>query len=354
MANEFFDSTVDSLKAGRGDAAAQDWPARLAPFLRATLPASEVAIRDIRQAASGGSAGTLIFTADVDGVARDMVMRFSPTGGLFHSYDIPGQYRIQQALRGSGVPVPPLHGLDATGEQLGVPGYVMGFVDGRVPPSGYVGSGVLFDSTVPERARMAREVVSTLATLHRFDWRRADLDFLLKRGTGATAIERNLSWYWDAVTWAVPAETETLAPARDWLLANQPEERTVVLNQGDTQLGNYMFRDTELVAALDWEMSYLGPPGADIGYLAFTNEVLSLGNTPLPGLPRGQEWRALYEEIAGTELADWNYLYAMGIYMIHVAMLLVFRNVPDELAAAGKQVCAFTWESLNQAMRASD
>jgi aminoglycoside phosphotransferase (APT) family kinase protein len=351
MANEFFDSTVNSLKAGRGDATAQDWPARLAPFLRAALPANEVVIRDIRQAASGGSAGTLIFTAEVDGAARNMVMRFSPTGGLFHSYDIPGQYRIQQALRGSEVPVPPLNGLDATGEQLGVPGYVMEFVDGRVPPSSYVSSGVLFDATESERARMARAVATTLAALHRFDWRTAGLDFLLKRGTGGTAIERNLSWYWDAVRWAVPAEAQALAPARDWLLNHQPEERAVVLNQGDTQLGNYMFRGTELVAALDWEMAYLGPPGADIAYLAFTNEVLSLGNTPLPGLPRGQEWRALYEEVGGTPLADWNYLYALGIYVIHVAMLLVFRNVPEELAATGKQVCAFTWESLNEAMR---
>lgn len=352
MSNDFYNSTVDSLKAGRGDIGAQDWPAKLAPFLKAKLPASDVDVRDIRQAQSGGSAGTVIFTADVDGVARDMVMRFNPTGGLFHTYDMPGQFRIQDALQGTEVPVPPLVGLDATGEYLGTPGYVMEFVEGRVPPSSYVSSGVLFDASPEERRRMAAAVVGSLAATHRFDWRAGGLDFMLQRGTGKTAIERNVSWYMDAAQWGVPAEVETLAPVRDWLYEHQPDEGEVVLNQGDTQLGNFMFRDGALVAALDWEMAYLGPVGGDITYLAFANEVLSLGQTPLSGLPRGEEWRSLYEEQTGIELRDWNYLHAMSLFVIHVAMLLVFRNVPEELAAGGKQVSEFTWNNLLEAQAA--
>jgi len=145
---------------------------------------------DVRQVgtAAGGSNGTLLFRAAFTTAAgaqeRELVLRFLPVEGLFHAYDVAGQFNLQRALEGAGVPAPPQLWLDSEGRHLQRPGYVMAMVRGVGPPMTWMTSGVIAEATPDGRRRMTTSYVHTLAKLHALDWRALGLEWLEKRAEG--------------------------------------------------------------------------------------------------------------------------------------------------------------------------
>jgi aminoglycoside phosphotransferase (APT) family kinase protein len=345
------DTAVKHRKHLLGAVDFASWSDRLKRFFeRQPGVLGDVTISDIHLPSAGGSSGTLMFAATFDtgrgSSKREFVLRYATEGGLFHTYNLRGQYEILAGLTGSAVPVPAVIGIDADGDVLGVTGYVMERVNGEVSPPSYFKSGLIFEASAEDRERMIFDVVATLAKLHALDWRTLKIDFLAKRGNGSTAIERDLDWHWNSLLWGCPEEAESLEPIRQWLLANQPDERNVCLNHGDCMLANYMFRDNRVAAVLDWELAFLGNPANDLAYQIFTHSILGLGCEPLPGFPSEQEWKAEYERVTGHELADWDYFFAVAAFKVHITMLLVFRAGIPELEAARRAVREFTWQSL--------
>ena len=109
------DSIVKHRKQLLGAVDFSSWSSRLARFMASQSGFSgDVEISDIRLPSAGGSSGTLIYTArlnqDKKRVQRDFVLRYATEGGLFHSYNLPGQYSILEALQGTGVPVRRVNG----------------------------------------------------------------------------------------------------------------------------------------------------------------------------------------------------------------------------------------------------
>lgn len=351
---DVFGSAVAHRKRLMGSAGPQYWSCRLQRFMeRQAGVRGEVAITNVHLPAAGGSSGTLMFTVEIDDgsgrSSRDFVLRHATDGGLFHSYDLPAQFGILHALQNTLVPVPRVVGIDAAGEVLGVTGFVMERVAGQAPPPRYLASGVLFEASAQDRRKMVDDVIATLAKLHAVDWRTRGIGPLLsKRGSGLTPVERDVDWYWRSLCWGCPEEVQDLEPVRNWLLERQPLHQDECLNHGDTILGNYMFRDNRVVAALDWELAFIGSPENDVAYQAFAHSVLSLGCEPLPGFPSEEEWRSEYQRASGHELADWDYYFAFAVFKIHISMLLVFRNAPSPLASARHGVLQFTRESLRE------
>ncbi len=262
--------------------------------------------------AAGGSNGTLLFDAQYTEnscyVRRQLVLRFLPARGLFHKYDVSGQFELQRTLHKTDIPVAEQLWLDSNGEYLKVPGYIMEQVPGDSPPMLWKASGIVFDASPAQRRNMMQSYVEMLARIHSLNWKSLGLDWLEKRSEGILPIGREVDWYWDSLKWAnFEDSVETFEPIRNWLISNEPTDARIVLCHGDVNLGNYLFENEKVSAVLDWEMAFLGAPECDLTMFCVGDEAVQ-GNVQLPeGVIAGSDIYAIYEEIVGCELRNIAY-----------------------------------------------
>jgi aminoglycoside phosphotransferase (APT) family kinase protein len=139
--------------------------------------------------------------------------------------------------------------------------YVMEALDGRV----------IHDSSIPGvspagRAAMYDSMNDVLARLHQVDWQAVGLEGFGRPGNYfARQISRWTRQWHASKTREIPEIDQLIA----WLPANLPagdDETTIV--HGDFRLGNLMFhpREPRVIAILDWELSTLGHPLADLAH----------------------------------------------------------------------------------------
>ncbi len=303
------------------------WGPRLASFLEQQPEISgRVLIRDLERPATRTAGGNARFVAELDlgdgPVIRRYVVRYHPPKSVFHEYDIPAMYKTHKALQWTGVPIATALWLDATGKFLGVPAFIMEHVEGTVPSQAYLTQGPIAEGSPAERRAMVSNVIQTLATIHTVDWKGRGLAFLQERGRGRTLLERDMSWYWDFLKSSLPDRVDEFRPIWDWLVENQPTLEKPVLNHGDCQLANYMFRGVEVAAVLDWEMCCLASREADLAYMCVANEYTSAGLGALPdGFPEPEEWLAEYENVSGYTIRNWEYYYTMMLYRLSMIMI---------------------------------
>jgi aminoglycoside phosphotransferase (APT) family kinase protein len=286
--------------------------------------------------AAGGSNGTLLFHAAWTTVAgaseaADLVLRFLPARGLFHSYDVKAQFEIQRALALTSVPAARQRWLDEHGEFLGVPGYVMDRVVGRSTPMTWMVSGLYVDASPQDRRAMQLAYVAALANIHRVDWRARGLEFMTRRAIGERPIARETQWYWDSLEWCGDTEyLEPLRPIRDWLIDHEPKRRDSVLCHGDTNFGNYLFDGTRISAVVDWEMAFIGHPECDVAMFIVGNESLQGGVARPPGTLSDAEFIAEYERVSGLKLQDWSYYELFASYRSTVITVLARQHFEGE------------------------
>lgn len=197
----------------------------------------------------------------IETAGRGFVLRKKPPGTLLPSaHQIDREYRIQKALAGSAVPVAPMLHYCADPSVIGTEFYLMGHVSGRVFHD------VMMPTLEPtKRGAIQRELVETIAALHQVDYRAAGLgDYGRPDHYVARQIERWTRQYEASKTEETPAMACLIA----WLRANMPERDETAIVHGDFRLGNMMIApDTpEILAVLDWELSTLGHPLADLAY----------------------------------------------------------------------------------------
>lgn len=345
-----------------------EWAGRLVALVSAQgVDFRDVKVSNVRQVgtAAGGSNGTLLFDVEYDAggelVRRSLVLRFLPEKGLFHRYDVTAQFRLQQALAGAGMPVPGQLWLDAAGAYLGTPGYVMEQVSGVSTPMAWMTSGIIADAAPADRRKMSHGYVRALAQLHAVDWRRAGLDWLQERATGARPIERETNWYWDALIWCDDAHhAAMLAPVRDWLIANEPADVDVVVCHGDANFGNYLYDGVEVSAVVDWEMAFLGAPECDISFLKVGDAIL-LDGVPWPeGVATYDEMRTEYERVSGRKLRHMDYFELFSAFRLAVINVLAMKHFPPEQMAVflpvlrrGPDLCVARAAALGVALGAS-
>jgi aminoglycoside phosphotransferase (APT) family kinase protein len=287
---------------------------RLEDYLRAHI-AGLAGPLSLEQFRGGQSNPTYRVSA---GQAR-YVLRRKPPGKLLPSaHAVDREYRVMTALRGSDVPVPKTFCLCEDESVIGTSFYVMEYVEGRV----------FWDPALPELSQTERAAVfadmnRVIAALHRADFSALGLDDYGKPGGYlARQIARWTKQYRASETEPI----ETMERLIDWLPQHIPPGEQTAIVHGDYRLDNLVFhsREPRIVAVLDWELSTLGHPLADLAYHCMSWRVPGgtfrgmLGlDLPMLGIPTEAEYVAAYCRRVGRGPIDpreWEFYLAYNMF----------------------------------------
>jgi aminoglycoside phosphotransferase (APT) family kinase protein len=233
--------------------------------------------------------------------------------GLFLNANLRLQWDMIRAMAATGqAPVPPPVGFEGDRSVIGVAFSVVGKMSGRAVPQvpNYNTAGWVYDLDPHERARLWRNGIRVLASIHRVDWRRG-FEFLDQPALGEPGLDQMLRWTEDWYEWARAGRTHPLVEtALRRLRQEQPADAPVNVLWGDAAPNNMLFRDDLSVSAvLDWEAAALGPGEADLAWWLFYDEYISAGfGIPrLEGLPDRNTTIEIYEEALGRPVRDMAY-----------------------------------------------
>ncbi len=238
----------------------------------------------------------------VDVGTRRLVLRMQPTGELLPSaHALDRESRVLRALEGTGVAVPHVLCYSDDRSVVGTTFYLMDRIDGRI-----FHSAMLEGIGPRERREMYRAAAEMLARLHAVDWNAAGLaDFGKHDAYFARQLHR---WtrQWEASRQRPIPELDRLIA---WLPDHLPPQQETTICHGDYRFGNLMFAPagTSIVGVLDWELSTLGDPLADLGYLCMLYYVGSArggvadADLTTLGIPSQDELLADYNRSAGRE-----------------------------------------------------
>ncbi len=304
--------------------------ALLGPYLESHIAGFRGLTR-IDKFGAGQSNPTYLLTAE----SGRYVLRAKPPGELLKSaHQVDREYRVMKALRETRVPVPDMLFLSPEDSPIGRMFYVMGFVVGRI----------FWDPVLPEAAsREERTAVydamnDVLAALHDVDLDKVGLaDF----GKPGNYFARQLS-RWTSQYRA--SETETIADMDrliGWLEENLvPDDGIVSLVHGDYRIDNMMFAPDrpEVVAVLDWELSTLGHPYADLAYqcmqwrMPHSSQFRGLGGVDRKalGLPLEEEYVEAYCRRRGIDgIAHWTFYLAFSFFRLAAICQGVYKRALD-------------------------
>lgn len=300
---------VDPLPAHRIDTRAlADWLRQEAPEVGADLA--------VQQFQGGMSNPTYLLT---NATGTRYVLRKKPPGDLLpKAHAVDREYRVMQALGDTDVPVPGMVAFCDDPDVIGAEFFVMRHVEGRIIPSDDMDSAPL-----DERAPLSRALIDTLASLHRVDVQQLGLSsYGRPEGYLARQTSRWSSQY-EAAKSDLPADFDytEMDWLRDWLMDHSqvPDESAIV--HGDYRIGNTIVHPEkpEVIAVLDWELSTIGHPIADLAYLCLHYHLPGdLGGTadrPRSGLPTEDDMLARYCEQTGRPgIPDWTVFLAFAFF----------------------------------------
>jgi aminoglycoside phosphotransferase (APT) family kinase protein len=246
------------------------------------------------------------------------VLRKKPPGKLLESaHAIDREYRIMAALDPLGLPVakPRVYCDDAS--IIGTPFYVMDHLDGRV-----FRDPRLPDLSAEERSAIYRDMVEVLAKLHAVDPEKAGLgDYGRIGGYAERQLKRWTGQYRDSGLTDI-ASMEFLI---EWLPAHLPSEPETTIAHGDFRLENLVIHATEprVIGILDWELSTLGDPLADLAYncmvyrMSIPMQPGFEGRVP-DGIPSEADYVETYRALTGRSVGPeaWRFYMAFSLFRL--------------------------------------
>ncbi len=300
---------------------------RVEPYLAGAIPDFRGPVT-AEKTTTGQSNPTFVLTTPTG----RYVLRRKPPGDLLPSaHAVEREYRVMKALRGH-VPVPEMLHLCDDKSLIGNTFFVMSYVEGttfndpRCP-------GLAPD----QRARLYANMNRTLASLHRVDVAAVGLSDFGKPGNYfARQLARWTQAYRASETETIPQMEELIS----WLAANEPpDDERVALVHGDWRLDNLLVGDDqEIVAVLDWELSTLGHPWADLASqlmqwaLPPGEEGRGLAGVDRKalGLPSDEAYVDEYAENSGlTELPDLTFPIAFAFFRMGAIIQGVKKRALD-------------------------
>lgn len=259
------------------------------------------------------------------------VLRKKPPGQLLKSaHAVDREYRVMKALGDTDVPVPKMYVLCEDDAVIGTAFYVMEWVDGRI----------IWDPAIPEVDNAHRSAIydamnAALAALHAVDPVKVGLaDF----GRPGNYFARQLTRWTEQYR---ASETETIADIDRviaWLDQNlPPDDGRASLVHGDYRIDNMIFAHGEprLLAILDWELSTIGHPFADIAYQCMHWRLPHAGSfrglagvdRRAIGIPTEEDYVARYCERAGLSgIPNWDFYLAFSLFRMAAILQGVLKR----------------------------
>ncbi len=318
---------------------------RLVQWLQTKMPQAEnISISDFDKPGMGLANVTYLFNLNWEESgqkkSKGVVFRSVPQDIKVHpESDSMEQYRIMDALKDTGVPVPVMLWMEDDPDVLGYDFFLMERLDGAFitdfPP--YHSAGIYYDATPEQRAKMWWGGLENMAGVHMVDWKNMDLSFLDMPKTPIDSIDLQLAHWNRFYRWVKddPDESHPILEAGlTWLEENKYEPEHITLCWGDSRLGNLLYdKDTfDVKAVLDWEMVFIGDPEADLAWFLLLDWQHSEG-TGLPkceGTPSAEETIARYEEITGWKPKNLFYNEVFGCVRFGIVLVSVLKNMKGQ------------------------
>ena len=267
------------------------------------------------------------------------VLRKQPPGELLPSaHQVDREYRVMHALYDTAVPVPKMYCLCEDSAIIGTKFYVMEMVEGRL----------FTDTTLPsmrpsERNAIYLDLARVMAELHKVDPETVGLtDF----GRPGNYYERQIGRWSKQYIASKTEQIDAMDTLIDWLPDNLPKHTSSVIVHGDYRLGNVLLHPTEprIVAVLDWELSTLGDPLADLGYLcqeyhgvSYEDEGLVNVDHAATGIPEEAEFVDHYCQHAGRDGIDnWPFYLIYNMFRSAGIIQGVYKRGLDGNASSAK------------------
>jgi aminoglycoside phosphotransferase (APT) family kinase protein len=315
---------------------------------------------DVRQFHGGASNPTFLLTTDGPAGPKRYVMRKKPPGQLLASaHQVEREHRIMQALGRTDFPVPRMRALCDDAGVIGTPFYVMDYLEGRI-----FRDAQLPELSPPQRAAVYDELNATLARLHAIDYRALGLEDYGRPGNYyERQIGRWIKQYRGAQTEEIPQMEQIIAH----LPGRIPRDDTTTIAHGDYRPENVMFHPTEpkIIAVLDWELSTIGHPLADLAF----NCILYYSHSPsfgslvgvdfaAIGIPNESDYVAAYCRRTGrSAIDDWNFYLGFSLFRLASIGQGVFKRNLDGIGGADAasasnegtwQLAKTAWEVLQR------
>jgi aminoglycoside phosphotransferase (APT) family kinase protein len=264
----------------------------------------------------GGQSNPTYYLASPGG---KYVLRRKPPGKLLPSaHAVDREYRVITALNRTDVPVPRTYALCEDQAVIGTAFYIMEYVHGRL----------MVEPNLPgvapaERALLFDEMNRVLALLHTVDVAAVGLaDF----GRPGNYFERQIHRWTQQYRASETEKIEAMERLIEWLPGHVPADGQTTIVHGDYRSGNMLMHPTEprVVAVLDWELSTLGHPLADLAYhcMPYRLGPGTLGgfvheDLAALGIPSEEAFLASYcRRVGRPAIGDWEFYVAFSMFRL--------------------------------------
>ena len=297
----------------------------------------------IRQFLGGQSNPTYL----IEDRSGSYVLRKKPPGELLPSaHAVDREFRVISALAETPVPVPATYLLCEDESIIGQMFFVMEYVPGRV-----ISEDSMPECTAAERSAMYHSMASVFGALHSVDYQRTGLEDF---GWPTDYVTRQVSRWSRQYQASKIEDFEPMDNLIAWLTDNNPQDDQSSIVHGDFRPGNMIFHNEEprVAAVLDWELSTIGHPLADLGYFLMpyrldagdsANGIKGLDLEAL-GIPSEKALLETYAKSAGCgKIPDIDYYVAFAMFRLAAILAGVLRRGIDGNAADPRAVERGRW-----------
>ncbi len=301
---------------------------------RAEMSAPVGRITSIEKFSGGQSNPTFLLT--MEGSTRQLVLRKQPPGILLKSaHAVDREYRVMSALRKTAVPVPQMICLCEDKSILGTLFFVMNYVPGAT-----FWQAALPDIEKQRRAEIYQGMIDTLAALALIQPAHIGLSEFGKPGN---YYERQLKRWSGQYRQSEMKTIKSMEWIMEWLAEHMPaDDGLVALVHGDFRLDNLKFIDDDsgyqVSGVLDWELSTLGHPLADLANLCMQMRVpegmanmsgLAGKDVKALGIPDEQSIVEQFADRTGVRIEHWPFYVAFGLFRIAAILQGVAKRAVD-------------------------
>jgi len=284
---------------------------------------------------------------------RAYVMRTKPgpvAKLLPSAHAVEREFKVMQGLAGTDVPAPRMHCLCEDESVIGRAFFIMEFIEGRV----------LWDQSLPgmtkvERAEIYDEMNRVISALHRVPFAERGLADYGKPGN---YFERQIGRWSKQYSASITQPIDEMDQLMAWLPAHVPaaamDPGMVSIVHGDFRLDNLIFHPSQprVLAVLDWELSTLGHPLADLSYHCMGWHIppgtfRGIGGLDLPslGIPTEAEYVRRYCERTGLStpeavLNDWDFYLAYNLFRMAAILQGIAKRIEAGTAASAQAVAS--------------